>query len=296
MDPLLTIVTPSYNHGRFLEKTIQSVLNQSFSDFRYLLWDDGSRDDSCDIIRRYADQDSRIVARVHDKHANKGLCETLASCIREVRTEYVAFLESDDQYKKDFLQSMVRCIGRHPDAALLFCRVEPFGNEEIIRAHRAILERKRRLALKSGADKADLLFNTPVTTFSGAVVKTGVVKKVRFDPGAGDELDHSVFTQLLCLGRTVFVDRALVRWQKYPESYSALSKDRTKYQSFRMRFELCYPDADDRERALLNFLLLERHPRLEKGLRKQARFLIKYMARKKWGDCPLNIVSCPGRP
>ena len=295
MPPLFTIITPSYNHGRFLGSTIESVLNQSFPDFRYILWDDGSPDDSWDLIRRYAERDSRILPRIHPGHANKGLCGTLQRALEQVETEYVAFLESDDLYARDFLAVMARCIREHPEAALLFCDVEPFGNKAIVDAHRGILERKRRFALNRRADKADLLFNTPVATFSSAVARTGALKAVVFDPSVRDELDHCVFTQLLSAGRTVYVDAKLVRWQKHEESYSIVSRHMDKYQSFRMRLDLCYPGLSGKERRLVDALLLQSHPRLEKILRKQARFFIKHLLRNRRGASPVLIMACSGR-
>lgn len=298
MPPLFTIITPSYNHGLFLRDTIESVLDQSFPDFRYILWDDGSTDDSWDCIQHYAERDSRILPRIHPGHANKGLCETLQRALEHVETEYVAFLESDDLYAQDFLAVMARCIREHPGADLLFCDVEPFGNKAIVDAHRGILERKRRFALNRRADKADLLFNTPVATFSCAVARTGALKNVFFDPSVRDELDHCIFTQLLNLGKDgiyIYIDTKLARWRKHDKSYSIVSHYMDKYQSFHMRLDLCYPCLPGKERRLVDALLLKNHPRLEKILRKQARFLIKYLLRNKRGASPLHIIAYSGR-
>ena len=67
---MLTVFTSSYNHGQFLDAAIKSVLSQTYSDFEYLIYDDGSKDNTWDIIQKYARQDSRIKAVKLDKTAN----------------------------------------------------------------------------------------------------------------------------------------------------------------------------------------------------------------------------------
>jgi glycosyltransferase involved in cell wall biosynthesis len=89
----LSIVTPSYNQGRFLEETIQSVLGQGYPNLQYVIMDGGSKDDSAEIIRRYADKLTYWCSEKDQGHydaINKGFSRT--------NGEIMAWINSDDKY------------------------------------------------------------------------------------------------------------------------------------------------------------------------------------------------------
>src|SRR5271166_6639276 len=93
MEIQIGIVTPSYNQGRFLEETIDSVLSQGYPHLQYVIMDGGSTDESVEIIRRYERHLAFWISeRDHGQsHAiNKGL--------RRLRTDVGAYLNSDDTY------------------------------------------------------------------------------------------------------------------------------------------------------------------------------------------------------
>jgi len=91
--PRISIVTPSFNQGRFLGETIQSVLDQNYPDLEYFIVDGGSKDESVDVIKRYADRLSGWVSE-KDKGHFDGLNKGFARCTGEV----MAWINSDDKY------------------------------------------------------------------------------------------------------------------------------------------------------------------------------------------------------
>src|SRR4029078_349231 len=93
--PLVSILIPTYDYGRYLPEAIESVLEQDYPNFEVLISDDASRDDSAKVIARYAAKDPRI--RAHIQPANLGMVENWNWCLREARGEYIKFLFGDDK-------------------------------------------------------------------------------------------------------------------------------------------------------------------------------------------------------
>jgi glycosyltransferase involved in cell wall biosynthesis len=94
MDPKISVVMPNYNDAKFLSQAIESILTQTFSDFEFIIIDDGSTDNSWEIIQGYAKKDNRIVALQNEK--NLRICKTLNKGIQIAKGEYIARMDSDD--------------------------------------------------------------------------------------------------------------------------------------------------------------------------------------------------------
>lgn len=92
--PKISVIMPNYNCAKFLPAAIESVLDQTFSDFEFIIIDDGSSDGSWDIIQSYANRDTRIIALKNDE--NLRICKTLNKWISHSNWEYIARMDSDD--------------------------------------------------------------------------------------------------------------------------------------------------------------------------------------------------------
>ena len=103
MPPKVSVVIPVYNVGKQLEKCLDSVVAQTFPDIEIIVVNDGSTDNSPEIIARYADKDSRIV--VIDK-SNEGLAYARKSGIEAAQGEYIQHLDGDDFLEPDAIQEL----------------------------------------------------------------------------------------------------------------------------------------------------------------------------------------------
>ena len=100
--PLVSVIMPVYNTNQRVWEAIESILNQTFKDFEFIIVDDCSTDWSYEICEEYAKKDKRIKLYRNDK--NEGLCHTRKKLIDLTATEYIASQDSDDISKKNRLE------------------------------------------------------------------------------------------------------------------------------------------------------------------------------------------------
>jgi len=113
--PLVSIITPSYNQGRFLRETIQSVLSQDYPNLEYIIVDGGSTDDSIEIIQQYASQVAWWVSE-----RDKGHADALNKGFAHATGEILAWLNSDDTYQPGAIREAVEFMLAHPDVSLVY--------------------------------------------------------------------------------------------------------------------------------------------------------------------------------
>ena len=111
--PSITLVTPSFNQGDYLEETIQSVIHQGYACLRYVIHDGGSTDQSVEIIRRYESLISRWASE-----ADQGQADAISKGFASSNAEYLGWLNSDDALEEDALFRFAEAIQQNPDAVL----------------------------------------------------------------------------------------------------------------------------------------------------------------------------------
>ena len=92
--PKISCIMSVYNTEKYLDECIQSILNQTYENFEFIISDDWSTDKSKEIIKKYAKEDKRIVFL--DNKKNRGIIANLNDCIDKAKWEYIAIMESDD--------------------------------------------------------------------------------------------------------------------------------------------------------------------------------------------------------
>lgn len=111
LSPMVSVVTAVFNRDRFVGKAIESVQAQSFTDWEYILVDNGSTDRTKDVIRDYAAKDSRIKLIENDRNI---IALALNIAIRAARGKYISQLDSDDEYLPHTLEKMTAALESHP--------------------------------------------------------------------------------------------------------------------------------------------------------------------------------------
>jgi glycosyltransferase involved in cell wall biosynthesis len=116
VNPAITVLMSVYNGAFWLNEAITSVLNQTFTDFEFIIVDDGSTDQSLDIIKRFQQIDSRIVVI---SKPNTGLIDSLNCGSHRAQGKYIARMDADDICKLYRLQKQVEFLEANPKIALV---------------------------------------------------------------------------------------------------------------------------------------------------------------------------------
>ncbi len=121
MKPRVSVVTKVLNGERFIQSSVQSILDQTFGDFEFIILDDGSTDDTWAILGNLADQDRRIV--LHRNVENMGLPATGNIALKFASAEFLAIQDADDWSYPQRLEKQVRYLEAHPECVAVGSRM-----------------------------------------------------------------------------------------------------------------------------------------------------------------------------
>ncbi|MEK7991476.1 MAG: glycosyltransferase family A protein, partial [Thiotrichaceae bacterium] len=112
------IIVPNYNYAHFLGECIQKIHSQTFSDFRLIILDNGSTDDSHDLVREWQTKDKRIQFIINEK--NLGVSGSLWKGYALADAEYTIHMGADDRIEPDYLKTTVEALDNNPEAAVAY--------------------------------------------------------------------------------------------------------------------------------------------------------------------------------
>ena len=112
--PLVTIITPAYNRADYLQETIESVLQQDYPNFEYIVLDDGSKDNTVELLKKYT---GRLI---WESHENMGEIRTVNKAYGMAKGEYIAVINSDDPLLPGALTAVVETFLQNPDVLVVY--------------------------------------------------------------------------------------------------------------------------------------------------------------------------------
>ena len=123
----VSVIIPVYNAEKYLKRCLDSIVNQTFKDIEILCINDGSTDNSLNILNEYAKNDSRIRIINQD---NQGVSITRNNGIKAATSKYISFVDSDDYISLDFLEYLIYYIEKY-NADIAYCSLSTVRNDEI---------------------------------------------------------------------------------------------------------------------------------------------------------------------
>ena len=123
MNPRVSIIIPTYNRGKYITYALESVLSQTFHDHEIIVIDDGSTDNTQEILKKF---EGKIISICQK---NQGISNTRNRGIKEAKGKYIAFLDSDDYWTPAKLEEQVKILDHSPKVGIVYARM-PIVNDQ----------------------------------------------------------------------------------------------------------------------------------------------------------------------
>ena len=214
--PLVSVVIPAFNAEKYIDKTLQSVLKQTFQDFEIVVVDDGSTDNTRVILERYSE---RVICLSND---HRGPANSRNRGLDAARGSLIAFLDADDLWLPQKLQRQVSVARQNQECGLITCDAQVFDERGIL-AHSS----KARQPIANGDVLRQLLSSNWVGTSCAMVPKKCFAKVGNFDeePFRWGE-DWIMWLKIAAEYPVHFIDQVLVQYRVHPKSYSNVTADK----------------------------------------------------------------------
>lgn len=213
LTPKVTVLMAVYNGARFIEQAIMSVLQQSFTDFEFIIIDDGSIDETPAIIARFSEQDQRIVSIKND--TNIGLTKSLNRGLALARGTYVARMDADDISLPNRLNLQVNVLENSPNICLVS------GHIEIIDEDGRIVHRPKR-----SGDPLLTAWYLVFFNYLGGHSQVMFRREMALDEKGYAEnrpygQDYELWLRLALRGDILIIPETILQWRKHGEGISS---------------------------------------------------------------------------
>lgn len=213
--PKITIITPSYGQGQYIEQTIESVLDQNYPNLEYLIFDGGSKDNTVDVIKKY---EKHITFWTSEK--DKGQSDAINKGLNKATGEIVNWLNSDDYYEPNCLHTIAENFD-NPSTKVVCGRSNLFkGQKEIVRESSGTDIYTNNLAKTIGWARID----QPETFFRKSAIDQMGLLDARFHYVMDKEW-WIRYLLLFGLNNVQKIDNKLVNFRLHEESKTVSQKD-----------------------------------------------------------------------
>lgn len=183
--PLISVIIPLYNSEKTIRETIESVLNQTFSDFEVILINDGSQDSTLDIVSSIQDSRLKIFS-----YPNAGISTSRNRGISYTSGEFIAFLDHDDLWTPDKLESQLKALQENPQAAVAY------SWNNFIDESSQFIRKGARTSVTGSAYEKLLVSNFLETASNPLIRKEALIQVGGFDESVSGPEDWDLFVRL----------------------------------------------------------------------------------------------------
>lgn len=228
--PTISVLMPVYNVEKYVRETIDSVLNQSYTDFEFIIVNDGSNDRTKEIIESY--NDNRI--KLYNLSENKGVGFASNFAVEKAKGKYIARADGDDVYHPDRLLLQKNFLDNNPDIALVKTLVEFFGDEYIEKTERfntfkMIIERDKNNCITPDDISKGLFWHICIPNTS-IMIRTEIIKKFGYEDLRCCE-DYNLFYKMNLEGYKIGTVTEYLSKQRVTDSSTTATNIKLIYES-----------------------------------------------------------------
>ncbi len=275
--PLVSVIVPLYNGGRFIESTLKSIISQSYDCYEILVVDDGSTDDGpAKVATLLNDFPERIRLLHHPDRANHGIAASRNLAIREAGGTYVAFIDQDDVWLSEKLERQVETLQRFPEAVLVYAKSAFIDQEGVEKYARGIHPTVGKgVAGEPQNVFSKLIKENFIPTLTVLTRKDCLERVGLLDEGPRYEYeDWLLFSKVAYFYKVIFIPEVLAKYRLHDNNYS------------RYLFDTGMLDQAEEHYTVTLFSFLERqggisHHEVRKFLRRRIWFF--FLRSRSWG-------------
>lgn len=221
-EPLVSVVMPAYNSEKYIAEAIESILNQTFTEFELIVIDDCCKDATAQIVRSF--DDDRIVFIQNE--VNKGFLYGLNYGIEIAKGKYIARLDDDDTSYPTRLQKQVEYLNAHEDVVLVGTRIDERRNGELCE--------KPVTPIRTGNQiRFELLFGNSSIAHSSFMMRKSVLEKYNIRYEIFKQVpDYHMLTCICQYGNLACLEETLVTWRIHPQQSTNIRSKRMKTDEF----------------------------------------------------------------
>ncbi len=205
------VVVPSYNHARFVERTLRSIFRQTLAPSKLLVIDDGSTDGSPAVIEKFLSEcpfECELITR-----ENRGLCQTLNQALDMSHGKYFAYISSDDVWLPDFLKSRIGILSQRPNAVLAY------GPAFVIDENDNIFDNTGNWGDHADGDATEMLLKPVFPASAGVLYRGEVLNNHRWNESVALE-DYDLYLRLSQAGEFALDKNVLSAWRIHDRNTS----------------------------------------------------------------------------
>ena len=212
---LVTVCIPAYNHEKFIQETINSIIKQTYKNIELLIINDGSPDNTHEkIMELYDECRDRFVNFLYINRENRGLISTLNEFIQIAKGDYFSAIASDDIALETKIKKQVEVLEKNPDYGMCYGNMISIDNDSNI-----IPNKYKTKYNKSGYLFEDLLFRNFITA------PTVMLRKSVLDSVGGYDTkykieDHPLWLKIAKISKIYYLNEDLVYYRDHPNNMS----------------------------------------------------------------------------
>jgi glycosyltransferase involved in cell wall biosynthesis len=220
--PIFSVIIPTYNSTSFIERTVESVLNQTFSDFELIIIDDGSKDSTSNVLKNLAEKDTRI--KIITTPNSGGPVVPTNIGITVAKGKYIAFLDHDDEWRPNKLEAVRNAFLYNPHAGFVASNVEIYNEADGTTTISNAPVRNQHVSVP------DMIAGKYFNTFSMLVIQKDVLNRVgSLDKNLSVFADYDIVVRMLTSGIVhIFLPDPLVIYRVHENNTSSIAKSAEK--------------------------------------------------------------------